>query len=1206
MAGFGGTRRFAVDRRLGEGGMGVVYAVLDRDTGSRYALKRLRDITPDGLLRFKAEFRALQGVRHPGLVRLHELFEEDGQWCFTMDLVDGVDFIDYVRAGDGATPPCDERRLRDAFAQLVDAVSALHEAGKIHRDIKPSNVLVDRSGAVRVLDFGLALDIDAGESRTSVHRVVGTAAYMAPEQAAGRRVGPPADWYAAGAMLFEALFGRVPFEGPALQVMVDKQHGPPDVPPAGGVPPDLVDLAMDLLAVEPEARPDADEIRRRLGRAGPPGRPGPQRRARGSTPGQIGLVGRQRELAALRRALADAQAGQPATVWISGASGVGKTALVDQFLAELPEPTLALRGSCYEREAVPYKAFDELVDELSRWMRRQSPDRLAAVLPQHAGLLPRLFPTLARVDAIADAPATGAEDHSPVELRGLLFDTFRGLWSRLAQQDRIVVVLEDLHWADADSLRLLEALTRPPDAPAMLTVITSRTPRTEMQASGRPLRLDGPVRDLELRALDPPDARRLAARLLRAAGAGRAASAAAIATDARGHPLYINELVRHALTADAAPDAPPDLDAAIGVRVRQLDPPARHLLALVALAGRPVAAEVVRAAAQMRRLEFERAEGQLRAAGLLRGVRGSPPVVDVFHDRIREVVRAGVDATARGALHRRLAFAYADAGGADAYPDVVLQHLVACGRTRRAAELAAEMARRAFATLAFERAAALYATAVDLGGDAAGDPSRLHAARADALACAGRVRDAAEAYLRAAGGAPPAEGLEHQRRAAELLLHSEAIEDGEALLARVLGEQGLAPVAATPAALARAVARRAWVRLRYRRIPLRDPASVPVADQVRVETLFTGATCYALLAPARGFVDQARHLHAAYRWADAERMVRALAADIAFLAAMGPRELRRAERALARLRRRVAGRVLSDSDRIWIAGAGSMTAYQRGRYRDAAARAAEAAALVRDRAPWLYSELRIMQVYRFWALYYLGEVGELAAGVARARREASERGDAYTFLLLSTGLLSFDALAADRPEQVERAAAELSAHERLAAMPLQAYWIGWGLASADLYAGRAGRAVERVDALDRTLGRDRVRHVPQVRDEYAGLRGRAALAAGAPARVVRRVASRLLRSPLVGGPPQGELLAAGLLAREGDRGRAERRADAAARAFAAADMAMHAAAARWRRGQCAGGIFGDELIAGARDALAAMGIAAPERAVRLLAPGFDD
>ena len=160
--------RFEIRGTLGAGGAGVVYRAFDRQLRREVALKLLRHAHGRDLYRFKREFRSLADIVHPNLVSLHELHASADDWYFTMELVEGVSFIDWVRPpapaarvprtrADIAAATCDEPRLRDALAQLVDALIALHEAGKLHRDLKPSNVLVAPTGRVVLLDFGLVL-----------------------------------------------------------------------------------------------------------------------------------------------------------------------------------------------------------------------------------------------------------------------------------------------------------------------------------------------------------------------------------------------------------------------------------------------------------------------------------------------------------------------------------------------------------------------------------------------------------------------------------------------------------------------------------------------------------------------------------------------------------------------------------------------------------------------------------------------------------------------------------------------------------------------------------------------------------------------------------------------------------------------------------------------------------------------------------------
>ncbi|HEX9104127.1 MAG TPA: serine/threonine-protein kinase, partial [Polyangia bacterium] len=270
--------RFDVLRRLGEGGMGVVYEAYDRERRMRVALKTLRTLSAEGILRFKNEFRALQDLSHPNLCTLGELISLGRQWFFTMELVDGVDLLGWVRpqregvpapavttshelvvdpspSADtlrphasavqrlerAARPPVDVARLRAALVDLARGVSALHAVGVVHRDIKPSNILVEqKTGRVVLLDFGLAQSATYRPGESDI-RVVGTADYMAPEQASGRKVGPEADWYSVGVVLYEALTGGVPFSGAPLEVLLQKQGRDP-MPPRALAPEAPADL----------------------------------------------------------------------------------------------------------------------------------------------------------------------------------------------------------------------------------------------------------------------------------------------------------------------------------------------------------------------------------------------------------------------------------------------------------------------------------------------------------------------------------------------------------------------------------------------------------------------------------------------------------------------------------------------------------------------------------------------------------------------------------------------------------------------------------------------------------------------------------------------------------------------------------------------------------------------------------------------------
>ena len=360
-------------------------------------------------------------MNHPHLVVLYELVSDAGLWFFTMELLDGVNFLAHVRgAGPSREALAPERvaRLREALPQLAEGVLALHAAGKLHRDIKPGNVLVTREGRVVVLDFGLAAELDRSGRYLSVRPgLLGTLDYMAPEQAAALPVSPASDWYSVGVMLYEALTGGPPFEGAPQNLLMAKQRDDPPSPAsrAAGVPDDLAVLCLELLRREPSARPTGAEILRRLhsGATGP--QTGPPRGG-----GEVPLVvGRQRHLAALAEAFAEARRGAVVVTAVHGRSGAGKSTLLHCFLDGLSErgEAVVLAGRCYEQESVPYKALDSLIDALSRHLEGLPRLEAEALLPRDILALARVFPVLRRVSAVAEGPYRAGDTTEPQEVR---------------------------------------------------------------------------------------------------------------------------------------------------------------------------------------------------------------------------------------------------------------------------------------------------------------------------------------------------------------------------------------------------------------------------------------------------------------------------------------------------------------------------------------------------------------------------------------------------------------------------------------------------------------------------------------------------------------------------------------------------------------------------------------------------------------------
>jgi serine/threonine protein kinase len=388
--------RFTLVRRLGTGGMGVVYEAYDRQRGELVALKTMKRVDPSALVRFKQEFRSLSDITHPNLVNLYELFAVEDRWFFTMELVEGCNFLTYVknqrtdaRAREGSEPVTDdgsagvplpvprqdwaldqpsfdETRLRDALRQLAEGVSALHQSGKLHRDIKPPNVLVTLEGRVVLLDFGLTANLEGG-GQTTDHQVVGTVGHMSPEQAAGQSVTAASDWYSVGVVLYEAMTSQLPFFGSAEGILLAKQTLPPPSPDAfvEGLPEDLVRLCVALLDRDATRRPTGREVIARLSGRIPDPVDAPEFNR------TLPLIGRSRHRRVLEGLYASIQKRKTESVFVFGRTGTGKTTLVQSFLDELVErqEAVVLSGRCYERESVPYKALDSLIDALARYLK---------------------------------------------------------------------------------------------------------------------------------------------------------------------------------------------------------------------------------------------------------------------------------------------------------------------------------------------------------------------------------------------------------------------------------------------------------------------------------------------------------------------------------------------------------------------------------------------------------------------------------------------------------------------------------------------------------------------------------------------------------------------------------------------------------------------------------------------------------------------
>jgi serine/threonine protein kinase len=1269
---FCGTERFTIIRRIGAGGMGVVYEAHDTERDCRVALKTLLRVDARFLYQFKQEFRALSDVVHPNLVTLHELISAGGWWFFTMELVNGVNFLKYVRGnplaakdGTGTAPgssprdltphdspransieapptnqpqetvgidtsypttillpntarrfgttrhgpisdPAQFSRLRHSLVQLVQGICALHRAGKLHRDIKPSNILVTPAERVVLLDFGLVTELaPEAPGRENVAELAGTIEYMPPELFAGIALTAASDWYAVGVVLYEALTGRRPFSGGWAEVAQAKQREDVRIPTAlvSSIPVDLAELCADLLCRRPEARPTGAAIFTRLtgGTADSATVPKP-----GSRPV---FVGRERHLQALSDAYRATTRGRPVTVYVHGPSGMGKSHLLQRFLDDLraSEDVVVLAGRCYERESVPYKAFDILVDALSRYLRRL-PDA-GALMPPDAAAMARLFPVL-REFVPAVSPAAEAPDLH--ELRRRAFAALRELLVRLGDRQGLILCIDDLQWGDADSGALLAELVRPPDAPVLCLICAYRS---EYALTSPCLRSLGETRaaaatidwrEVSVEPLSPQEAGNLASLLLEPKNRGSEAWAELIARESGGNPYLVLELAQY-LEAGADPDAqlPSEkisLDDVLWQRVARLPEAARGLLEVISVSGQP-----------LKQKDAYRAAGPasadpasllvLRAAHLVRSAGpGEQDEVETYHDRVRETVTTHLSADAITRHHRALALTLEAAGHAD--PETLAVHFQGGGDLNRAGIYYGAAANKAAEALAFDRAAKLYRLAVDFAPPTQAARLPLRIKLADALANAGRGPDAAREYQAIAQEMDGNEQLDVERRAAYQYLISGQLDPGYDAIERVLGRIGVRLPHRPLWSLLWHRARLKIAGLRYRERPA---TAIPPEDLARIDILSTAATGLAVADTLRATDLQARHLLLALRVGEPVRLARALVREASHLSLAGTGTQRGIDKYLSAARS-IVDRINSPMLRGLIALAHGETTFFHGRWAVARGHCERAETILRDHCPGMTWELDSARSFIGWSLTQMGDLAAMRRRIPVLIKEARDRGD----LFLETNLASYASpllwLADDDPEGGRSVVEDVMGRWSHRGVHSQHYMAITGLTHIDLYKGDGPAAWHRLETEWRGLRNALFLHIETIRVELLEMRVRSALAAAATAsapspwlRAARAYLRLIERVKAPWSRPYALANRAVLAAMHGRRSEAAELLGRAASGFDLAPMRLYANAARRRQGE----LLGDrELVSRADSWMTEQGIRRPERIAAMLVPGL--
>ena len=656
--------RYRVKRFLGQGGRKRVYLSDDTATGTEVAIA-LFDTEGVGAsiqARARREAEAMRKLGdHPQVVTVLDTGEDGGNPFIVSQYMPGGDVDGLLAAAGGRL---EVERAVEIAADVTRALEHAHARGIVHRDLKPANVWIDDDGRARLGDFGLATT--EARARVSGGTLVGTVAYLPPEQALGEAGGPKSDLYSLGALLYEMLTRQPPFPGDdAVSIISQHLHADP-VPPSRhnpAVPEALDRVVLRLLAKRPDDRPpNASEAREEM-LAALEEQPAEQAEERPANPleslaGGV-FVGRERELEQLREAVDTALAGRGSLQLLVGEPGIGKTRASEELATYARVSGARVYwGRCREDEGAP--AYWPWVQAIRAYARDADPVALAWQLGAGAPEVAQLVPEIA--EKLDIEPAGGSDSE---EARFRLFDSVTGLLLAAARDRPIVIVLDDLHWADEPSLLLLRFAARELASSGLLILGTYRD--VELGRHHPLARMLGEMSGIEgsgripLRGLSIAAVERYIEMTAGAPAPPGLAEAVQEQTD--GNPFFVGEVVRllaseGKLTSGGSAaelQIPQGVREVVGRRLDRLSEETNAALRVAAVIGRDFERELVWRVAKQKPEQLMKAAEEAVAERLVTDL--GEGRYSFAHALVRDTLYEELTPPKRSALHERAGLA---------------------------------------------------------------------------------------------------------------------------------------------------------------------------------------------------------------------------------------------------------------------------------------------------------------------------------------------------------------------------------------------------------------------------------------------------------------------------------------------------------------------------------------------------------------------